>query len=122
MPEVHEWIGFVVVGVFAVGWIWGLGARLFRRGTSEWYWRWLTVAQVTSVVQAVAGLTLVALGHRRPLLHYAYGVFPIAVLALAHAVARREEYRTRPWVPFAWASFFCFGLTLRALMTGLGIG
>ena len=27
----------------------------------------------------------------------------------------------RPWVPFAWASFISFGLTLRALMTGLGL-
>ena len=28
----------------------------------------------------------------------------------------------KPWVPFAWAAFICFGLTLRGLMTGLGIG
>jgi hypothetical protein len=25
-------------------------------------------------------------------------------------------------VPFAWVAFICFGLTLRALMTGLGVG
>jgi hypothetical protein len=27
-----------------------------------------------------------------------------------------------PWVPFAWAAFICFGLTLRGLMTGFGTG
>ena len=26
------------------------------------------------------------------------------------------------WVPFAWGGFICFGLVLRALFTGLGIG
>jgi hypothetical protein len=42
------------------------------------------------------------------------------VLVVAHVVARGME--REPWIPFAWAGFFCFGLTLRALMTGLGIG
>jgi hypothetical protein len=37
-------------------------------------------------------------------------------------LARDENFRDRPWIPFAFASFICFGLTLRALMTGLGIG
>jgi hypothetical protein len=33
-----------------------------------------------------------------------------------------ERRKIEPWVPFAWASFISFGLTLRALMTGLGTG
>jgi hypothetical protein len=44
------------------------------------------------------------------------------ILAIGHALARDPAFRERPWVPFALASFICFGLTLRALMTGLGIG
>jgi hypothetical protein len=28
---------------------------------------------------------------------------------------------TQPWVLFTAASFICFGLSLRALMTGLGV-
>jgi hypothetical protein len=53
------------------------------------------------------------------------------VLVIAHVVARetrrmapsaRTGRTMAPWVPFAWASFICFGLTLRGLMTGLGIG
>jgi hypothetical protein len=53
------------------------------------------------------------------------------LLVFAHAIAREgnaamvgfdPKKRIEPWVPFAWAAFICFGLTLRALMTGLGVG
>ncbi len=122
MPDLHRFIGFFVVGLFAVGWIWGLGAKLLRRGPGEWFWRWLAVVQVTIAVQVVVGAILFASGSRAPvLLHYAYGIFPVILLVIAHGVARRPQYRVRPWVPFAWAAFFCFGLTLRAVMTGLGM-
>ena len=70
-----------------------------------------------------AGIILLAIYgfSARPWLHYLYGsVFPITVLVVAHVVARGLE--RDQWVPFAWAAFFCFGLTLRALFTGLGIG
>ncbi len=123
MPEVHKYIGFLIVGLFTIGWVWGLGARLLRRGPGDWFWRWLTVVQIVAVVQALAGITLLILGYRPDQwLHLVYGFGPLVVIVIAHDAARREEYRARPWVPFAWAAFFCFGLTLRALMTGLGTG
>lgn len=122
MPEVHTYVGFFFVALFAVGWMWGLGARLLKRGPGDWFWRWLSAVQLTAGIQALIGITLFLMGRRQGWLHYAYGLFPIATLVIAHGVARREEYRARPWVPFAWAAFFSFGLTLRALMTGLGIG
>jgi hypothetical protein len=51
-----------------------------------------------------------------------YGaIFPALVLGVAHVLAR-DAFSHRPWAPFAMAAFFCFGLTLRALMTGLGVG
>ncbi len=77
---------------------------------------------VIDVISAVAliGLILLLLGHRPTTwLHYVYGFGPLVVLVIAHATAR-EQYPDRPWIPFAWAAFICFGLTLRALMTGLG--
>ena len=122
MPLVHEYVGYVVVALFAVGWVWGLGAWLSKRGPGDRFWQWLTVVQVVSVAQVLIGVTLFAVGRRQGWLHYAYGIFPLFALAVAHGVARQAPYRGRPWVPFAWASFFSFGLTLRALMTGLGIG
>jgi hypothetical protein len=121
MPELHKWIGFAVVAMFAVLFLWGIGAKLFKRGPGDWFWRWLVLVQVIVGVQTIVGIVLFVTGHRADtLLHYAYGFFPIAVLVVAHVLARGME--REPWIPFAWAGFFCFGLTLRALMTGLGIG
>ena len=120
MPTVHEYIGFFIVGAFAALWIWGLGAWIVKRDPGKSFWRLVAVVQVVVGVQVIAGVILLLLGFRRPWLHYAYGLFPILLFVLAHIYARRGQWK--PWVPFAWAAFFCFGLTLRALMTGLGIG
>lgn len=142
MAEVHEAIGFFVVAIFAVGWIWGLAAKLVRRGPGDLYWRWLTLAQVAAAGQALLGVALLVAGRRvvaggtlGGLLHYVYGLLPLLVFAIAHVVARAgdmsfigvrgssgERVPIRPWTPFAWAAFICFGLASRALMTGLGIG
>ena len=138
MPEVHKVIGFAVVGIFAVGWIWGLGAWISKRGPGDRFWLWLTVAQVAAGLQAILGIVLFLSGHRvvagsslQNSLHYVYGLLPLLLFVFAHIVARAgnaslvgfdARRRIASWVPFAWAAFICFGLTLRALMTGLGSG
>jgi hypothetical protein len=138
MPQVHEVVGFAVVVLFAVGWIWGLGAWIARRGPGDVYWVWVSVAQVVAGLQALLGIVLLILGYRvhsegtlGGILHYVYGLLPLLLFVIAHVVARAgnaslvgfdERKPIRPWVPFAWAAFICFGLTSRALMTGLGIG
>jgi hypothetical protein len=127
MSGVHEIVGFLVVTIFAVGWMWGLGAAIFKRGPGERYWTWLAVAQIVAGLQALIGLILLVMG-RRPTtwLHYVYGFGPLVILLLAHAMAREgQKVKTgaqpiAPWIWFAVASFVCFGLSLRALMTGLG--
>lgn len=136
MSAIHQVIGFIVVGVFALGWLWGLVAWIAKRGPGERYWLWLTVAQVVAGAQAILGIVLLLMGRRMTtpgalgdVLHYVYGLLPILLFVFAHIVARAGNARligidrpVRPWVPFAWVSFICFGLTSRALMTGLGIG
>jgi hypothetical protein len=137
VSTVHEVVGFVVVGVFTIGWIWGLGAWISKRGPGDRYWVWLAVAQVVVGVQAVLGITLLLMGRRMTspgaalggVLHYVYGLLPLLLFVFAHVVARAGNAKligidrpVRPWVPFAWVSFICFGLTSRALITGLGIG
>ena len=128
-------VGFAVVAIFALGWIWGLIAKLARRGPGDAYWTWLAVAQVVAAAQAVLGTILLLMGRRVTasgalggLLHYVYGYLPLLLFVFAHVIAREGNARAigidrpvRPWVPFAWASFISFGLTLRALMTGLGL-
>jgi hypothetical protein len=135
MSALHRVVGFAVVAIFAAGWIWGLGARLLRRGPGEMYWAWLSIAQVVAGLQAVLGTVLLLLGRRVQaegalggLLHYVYGYLPLLLFVVAHVVARAGDAKAigidrpvQPWVPFAWASFVSFGLTLRALMTGLGM-
>lgn len=136
MSGLHRIIGFGVVGVFTVGWVWGLVAWIRRRPPADAYWRWVAVAQVLAGFQALMGIVLLLLGRRvvtggqlSNVLHYVYGLLPLLLFVFAHVVARAgnasiigfdERRRIAPWVPFAWASFICFGLTFRALMTGLG--
>lgn len=136
MSLIHEYVGFAVVAVFALGWVWGVGAWIAKRGPGERYWLWLTVAQVVAGAQALLGIVLLLMGRRMAtsgalgdVLHYVYGLLPILLFVFAHVVARAGDAkiigidrRVRAWVPFAWASFICFGLTSRALLTGLGFG
>jgi hypothetical protein len=121
--EVHAVIGFAIVGGWVVMFLWGLGSFILKREPNPWFWRLLAVLQVLLIVQLAAGTTLLALGHRADsLLHYFYGaLFPAIVLAIAHVYARDMEVESDTWKVFAVASFFIFGLTLRALTTGLGM-
>ncbi|HEY7659532.1 MAG TPA: hypothetical protein VIC58_02930 [Actinomycetota bacterium] len=123
MSELHRFLGYLVVGVFAIGWIFGLVLWISRRQAGDWFWRWLVAAQVIAIAQALVGVVLLVLGREvGTWLHYVYGFGPIVIFAIGHLLAREEPFRERPWIPFALASFICFGLSLRALMTGLGIG
>jgi len=135
VSALHRVVGFAVVAIFALGWIWGLGARFLRRDPDDAFWVWLSVAQVVAGLQAVLGTILLLVGRRVEaegalggLLHYVYGYLPLLLFVVGHVVARAGSARAigidrpvRPWVPFAWVSFISFGLTLRALMTGLGL-
>ena len=123
MNELHRVIGFGVVAIFAIGWLFGLVLWISKRDAGDWFWRWLVAAQVVAIAQALIGVVLLIMGKRpSDWLHLVYGFGPLIILAVAHALARDENFRTRPWAPFAVASFICFGLSLRALMTGLGLG
>lgn len=138
MSEIHRVLGFAVVGVFAIGWLFGVALWVGKRAAGRWFWRWLVAAQLVAALQAILGTVMLFSGRRLNTggtlggaLHYVYGYLPLLLFVVAHLIARAgnasmigfdERRRISPWVPFAWASFICFGLTLRALMTGLGIG
>jgi hypothetical protein len=138
VSEIHRVLGFAVVAVFALGWLFGLALWATKHAAGDWFWRWLVVAQVVAALQAVLGTVMLIAGRRLDtggsfgdVLHYVYGYLPLLLFVVAHVVARAgnasmlgfdDRRKIAPWVPFAWASFICFGLTLRALMTGLGIG
>ena len=123
MSELHEVVGYLIVGSFTVGWLFGVFLWISRRQAGDWFWRWLTVAQVVAIAQALlGGILFLAGGRPTTWLHYVYGFGPLVIFAIAHLLARDEAFRAKPWAPFALASFIAFGLSLRALTTGLGIG
>jgi hypothetical protein len=123
VSAVHEGIGFFIVGGFFLFFLWGLVAVIARRGPGSWYWRLLAVLQAGLALQLVAGVILLAMGGRQPVLHYLYGaLFPAVVLVVAHVLGRGMEDERDALKVFVVASFVTFGLTLRALATGLGIG
>jgi len=123
MVTVHKYIGFVIVGGWGLFFLWGGVFFLIKREPNQWFWRLLAALQSILVLQLAVGLTLLGLGHHLPsALHFFYGsVFPAIVLVIAHVMARGLEEKSDAWKVFAVAGFFLFGLTLRALTTGLGL-
>ncbi len=127
MGTVHRYLGTAIVVAFVVIGLFGLLLRLFRRDEApKLFWGLQHYTENVLVVQVVIGVVMLVMGRRvvgGPLvwLHYLYGsLFPlIAVVGGRIAALRREE---RDYVGVAWGAFFAFGLTTRALMTGLGIG
>lgn len=128
MEWIHRYVGFAVVGIFTVGWLWGLGAAIVRRRPGERFWIWVAVAQVVAGVQALIGIVLLLMGLRpSDWLHLVYGFGPLVIFAIGHVMARElqkaeGEPPIAPWAIFAMAGFIAFGLSSRALMTGLGLG
>jgi hypothetical protein len=123
MPTLHKVLGFVVVSGWGLLFLWGAGAWLLRRDPTAWFWRLLAVLQVSLGLQLIAGIVLLLSGRRLPsLLHLGYGVvFPVVALTLAHVLARSLEDDFEAHKIFTVAGFVVFGLTLRALTTGLGL-
>jgi hypothetical protein len=129
MTGIHETVAFLVVSAFTVGWVWGLALLIVRKDAGDRFWLWIVVEQVIASLQALIGIVLLLLGYRPSTwLHLVYGFGPLVILGIGHLMAREVSRGqvsasgwTRPWVIFTGASFICFGLSLRALMTGLGV-
>jgi hypothetical protein len=121
MPEIHKYFGFAIVAGWAILMLWGLVAYVRKREPTPLFWRILGVLQGILLIQIVLGLILWLTNPLPAFLHPLYGaVFPLIVLVIAHVLARGMDDERDRWKVFAVASFFVFGLTLRALMTGLG--
>lgn len=123
MGTVHRSIGFAIVGLAAILPLWGVVALIVRREPNRLFWHILAVLQGALALQLIAGVALLVMGRRLPsLLHLLYGVvFPALVLVVAHVIGRGLAEEKDTWKVFAVAGFIVFGLTLRALTTGLDV-
>jgi hypothetical protein len=122
MARFHELEGFVIVAGWGLLFLFGVGLFITKRDANRLYWGLLTVLQVLLGAQLLVGLALLVGGGRQPILHYLYGaVFPALVIVVCHVLTRGLE-KPPYHLFFTIGSFFVFGLTARALMTGLGIG
>jgi hypothetical protein len=127
MTDVHRVIAYAIPTGFAVLTLWAVVSLVRNRNPHDLFWQLLAVLQVVVGIQIIIGVFLFLSGARPnsngpQWLHYVYGgLFPAAVLAAAHRFARSERWRQIPWAVFGVAALICFGLTFRALQTGLGI-
>ena len=123
---VHSWAGYAIVGSWAIIAGWGLALSLLKYDETPTFWRFVGVAQVLLGLQLVVGAVLLLMG-RLPAatlfdnaFHILYGiVFPVIVLVFAHRWS--QQGRWNPHLVFAVVGLVNFGLTARALMTGLGM-
>ena len=123
MSEFHKNLGFVVPIGFGILALWALVSFFRNRNPEGGFWNLLAFLQVVVGIQVIVGAVLFFAGLRPPTdpvwLHYAYGgLFPAALLIGAHRIARNNE--GLPGLIFGIASILICGLTIRALMTGLG--
>ena len=124
MDEFHKYLGFTIPVGFGILAIWTAIGLIRNKAPRDAFWTVLGVLQVVISIQVVAGAILFLMGFRPPTdpiwLHYAYGgLFPAALLIGAHRLAG-SRFKDVPWVVFGAAAFLICGLTIRALMTGLG--
>lgn len=125
MSEFHKYFGYAVPVGFGILTLWVAYCLVRNKQPHDSFWSLLAVTQVFVGVQVVVGAVLFFRGLQPPTspvwLHYAYGgLFPAALLMLAHRLGR-TRFEAVPWVPFGVASLVICGLTVRALMTGLGM-
>lgn len=125
ITDVHRLVAYTIPAAFAVLVLLTIYSFIRNRPPSDWFWRILAYAQVVLGLQVIVGGILFLAGSRPASngpqwLHYVYGaLFPALVLVVAHRYARKMEAIS--WLVFGVAAFLCFGLTFRALQTGLGI-
>ena len=125
MNDIHLYVGYAIPVSFALLALASLASFLRNREPGAWYWNLLAFVQVIVGLQVIVGAVMFAFGQRAggdlPWLHYAYGgLFPAALLVAAHRFAGR--HKEAAWIFFGVASLLNAGLTMRALMTGLGTG
>ena len=115
----HRALGIALIAIFGSFGIWGLVAWFRNRDPGRGFWLLIAAGQVAIGLQAVLGILLFVTDGRRTWLHYAYGIFPVLLLIVAHRSGKR--LKGLEWLAFALVGLVSVGLLLRGYMTGSGI-
>ena len=127
MTDIHRFVAYSIPTGFVILALWAAVSLVRNRNPHDLFWSLLAALQIIIGVQVLVGGYLYITGARPETngpewLHYVYGgLFPAGVLIAAHRVAAAERFKSIPWAVFGFAALICFGLTFRALQTGLGI-
>ncbi|MGQ0680218.1 MAG: hypothetical protein ACT4OM_11315 [Actinomycetota bacterium] len=119
MGNIHRVVGLSIGAVFGLIALWGLFLWIRNADPGQTFWRVLAAGQLGLVLQALVGIVMFFVIGGMPILHYAYGIFPVLVLLVAHKQSKKFE--GLEWVAFAIAGLVIFGLQTRGFMTGLEI-
>lgn len=115
----HAEFGRGVAYVFLAIALLGIVYWVRNRDPGAFFWRLLALAQIGVGIQILLGLWMLATteaGDRPEWLHYAYGLFPVLTLAVAHRYSQRAK--GLEWVAFSIVGLVNFGLMYRGFMTG----
>ena len=119
LPRIHGTFGLAVAFVFLIIAALGVVFWVRNRDPGGFFWGLVALAQVGVGVQILLGLLMLASGRRAAnWVHYAYGLFPVLTLFVAHRYSKKAK--GLEWVAFAIVGLVNFGLMFRGYMTGLG--
>ncbi len=124
MDLLHRVLAYSILGGLGLIFLLGLGLRAARREEAPpWFWGIQHYLENILVIQVVVGLILLFVMGRRiggtlGFFHYLYGsLFPaIAIIGGRISGLRREAYE---YMGPVWGAMFAWGLSMRAMLTGL---
>jgi hypothetical protein len=98
--------------------VWAAWSYFRGRGVNPSFWGALIIGEVVMLGQGLIGLALV-LGGARPadVLHFLYGVLVALAWPGVYVYTNARAGRSEAAI-YALVSFFIFGLSIRAIMTG----
>ncbi len=109
----------VILFAFTMG-AWAAFLFFRGKGIDSSYWGALVIGEFLMLAQGVIGLVMVVTGLRpADLLHFLYGFLVALTWPGTYVYTNARQARAEAGI-YAIVSFFIFGLSIRALMTGTG--
>ena len=117
LHDLHVAWGWVVVATNAVAGGWALAAHRWERLRAPALWWYTGAAQLTALVQVIAGVVLVNVEDiEAPQFHMLYGFSTIIAAAIIYSY--RHQLQEKLYLLYGLGGLFIMGLALRAMFIG----